>query len=185
MSKQWNEERDQALIELFPVMKNAELCTLFGISERCLIKNARRLGLKKGLNKKKKMRREHVRTHFRSMSLQKIAQDIGVTKATVSRIAASLGLTRTQQEMRDFNAKHRVMLVKRERRRIIFGLEPVSDIKVVTNRKRITLRYRMKRKGYIIGAERNVMFYPPNIKRSRSQEILGESLGLKFKPLPI
>lgn len=133
----------------------------------------------------KESRAEHIRTYFQSRSLRTLASELGITRMTVSRIAASLGLTRNREDMRRFNAEQRTMLVKRERRRMLFGLDPVSEIKVVSNRRKITLRYRLKRKGYVPGEEVNVMYYPAGLVRNRSQEIYGEAMGLRFYPLPV
>lgn len=130
-------------------------------------------------------RTEHIRTYFQSRSLRTLASELGITRMTVSRIAASLGLSRSREDMRRLNVEQRTNLVKRERRRLIFGLDPVSEIKVVTNRRKITLRYRLKRKGYVPGEEINVMYYTDDLVRSRSQEIYGEAMGLRFYPLPV
>lgn len=67
---------------------------------------------------------------------------------------------------------------------MIFGLEPLTNIKVVTNRDRIRLRSRLKAKGYVVSDERNVMYYPADLERQSRQESIGIKLGLKFKPLP-
>lgn len=67
---------------------------------------------------------------------------------------------------------------------MIFGLEPLTNIKVVTNRARIRLRSRLKAKGYVVSDERNVMYYPTDLERQSRQENVGIKLGLKFKSLP-
>ena len=185
MSRKWTPERLDTLRHLYPVMTNREIAGVLEISISNLVSAARRLGLTKGVKIARERQKEHISRYFSSRSMQTLAFDLGITKTTVSRIAASLGLARSRQEMKAFNSDHRAMLVKREKRRLIFGLDPVSGIKVVTNRRKITLRYRLKRKGYVPGEERNVMYYPDDVIRNRSQESFGESLGLRFMPLPV
>ena len=63
-------------------------------------------------------------------------------------------------------------------------MNPVSNIKVVTNRPRIQLRHRLLIKGYLPGESRFEMYIPEGIKRNMKQEAFGNSLGLRFIPLP-
>ena len=76
-------------------------------------------------------------------------------------------------------------MIHRERRRVIFGLEPVTRIKVVSNRARVRLRSQLKRKGYTVGGERNTLYYEEGFKRSERQEMRGIKLGLRFLPLSV
>ncbi len=68
---------------------------------------------------------------------------------------------------------------------MIFGLDPITNIKVVTNRPRIKLRAWLKTKGYIVADKKNVMYYPADIERLHNQESRGATMGLHFMPLPV
>ena len=70
---------------------------------------------------------------------------------SVSRIAGQLGRKRSPAERHDITSRVRSDMIHRERRRVIFGLEPVTRIKVVSNRARVRLRSHLKRKGYTVG----------------------------------
>ena len=72
-------------------------------------------------------------------------------------------------------------MVKRERRRIVFGLEPITGIRVISNRAKVRVRSNMKSNGYIISEEHNVIYYTGTTERLESR---GIRLGLHILPLP-
>lgn len=147
-------------------------------------KKVSELGIGKFAKSKWLERAEYIRNHFYDKSFAEIGKDLGISKWSVSRIAGQIGLKRTEKETSHVSSRVRGELIRRERRRMIFGLEPLTNIKVVTNRARIRLRSRLKAKGYIVSDERNVMYYPSDLERQPRQESVGIKLGLKFKPLP-
>lgn len=114
-----------------------------------------------------------------------MARELGISKMSVCRIAEHLGLKRSPTERYDITSRIRSDMMHRERRRVIFGLEPITRIKVVSNRARVRLRSQLKRKGYTVGDERNTLYYADGSKRSKRQEMRGVKLGLQFLPLPV
>ena len=103
---------------------------------------------------------------------------------SVSRIAAKLGLKRTKEEIYRVSSRVRGEMIRRERRRVIFGLSPATRIKVVSNRARVRLRSRLKGIGYVVGQERNILYYTGNVERKERLECRGVKLGLHFLPFP-
>ena len=113
-----------------------------------------------------------------------MARELRISKTSVSRIADRLGLKRSPTERYDITSRVRSDMIHRERRRVIFGLDPITRMKVVSNRARVRLRSLLKRKGYTVGSERNTLYYAEGIKRSERQEKRGMKLGLQFLPIP-
>ena len=75
-------------------------------------------------------------------------------------------------------------MVKRERRRIVFGLEPITGIRVISNRAKVRVRSNMKSNGYIISEEHNVIYYTGTTERRERLESRGIRLGLHILPFP-
>lgn len=171
------------LRDLYPTETNARISGLTGMSVTAVKTMARRLGLSKAPAESNDKWMRHVLKHFRNRSFSEMAADLGVTKTTIHRIAVKLSLKRTKAENTCVNSRVRCEIIRRERRRVLFGLEPVTNIKVVTNRPRIQLRAKLKAKGYIVGKERNILYYPESFKRQTGMEARGIKLGLRFFPL--
>ncbi|MDY4020120.1 MAG: MarR family transcriptional regulator [Prevotella sp.] len=179
----WNEPMVAALIELYPVETTAHTAALLGMSETSVKMKAKALGLTKLAKTVWMERADHIQNHFYEHSFAEMARALNITKTTVGRIAQKLGLYRTKCECYRVSSRVRLDMIRRERRRILFGLPPVTAIKVVSNRARVRLRSVLKSKGYIVGAERNMMLYPPTLIRQFRLEEKGAKVGLCFYPL--
>jgi len=75
--------------------------------------------------------------------------------------------------------------MRRERRRVIFGLSPITRIKVVSNRARVRLRSWLRSQGYVAGEEYGILYYPDHIRRIKESEMRGAKLGFRFLPFPV
>lgn len=181
----WTEEMVRTLKDTYPVESTGFTADLLGISVNAVKKKASEIGLVKFKKSKWLERAEYIRQHFHDKSFATLAKDLGIALISVRRIAASIGLKRSETERFAMISKARTELISRERRRMVFGFDPISHIKVVTNRQRIHLRAKMKAKGYIVAEERNVMYYPSDLKRCVEREKNGIGLGLRFMPLPV
>ena len=95
---------------------------------------------------------------------------LGMSETAVKNKAKKLGIVKV--------AKSRWM------ERVIFGLSPATRIKVVSNRARVRLRSRLKGIGYVVGQERNILYYTGNVERKERLECRGVKLGLRFLPFP-
>lgn len=184
MRYRWTEERLSMLKELYPIETNRLVAERLGISERTVKIKAASLGLQKYIKSSWLEQAMYVRSNFGEKSYSEMAKELNVSSATICRMVKKLGLKRTKKEITSIKSKQRTHLVHRERRRIIFGMNPISRIKVVTNRPRIELRHRLIAKGYLPGKDRFEMFYPSWVLRNERQERFGNSLGLRFSPLP-
>ncbi len=175
----------ETLVTLYPVETTPHTASVLGVSEKTVKNKAKELGIEKYAKSEWLERADYIRNHFDTKSFSELGKDLGISKNTVSRIAGQIGLRRTEKEICNVKSRVRTELVKREKRRMIFGLDPISKIKVVTNRPRIKLRAWLKAKGYVVGEKKNVMYYPADIIRCHNQESRGSELGLRFLPLPI
>lgn len=181
----WTKEKIVCLCELFPVESTAYTASVLGVSEGTVKKKASELGLTKYVKSKWLERAEYIRRHFNEQSFAEIGNALGISKWSVARIAAELGLKRNRAVNSSVASRVRVDTIKRERRRILFGLSPITRLKVVCNRPRIRLRSRMKSKGYIVSRGENTVYYTSDVIRNESQEQRGRALGLRILPLPI
>ncbi len=179
----WNEARISALTQFFPIETTARTAKILGMSETAVKNKAKQLCLSKLPKAEWLEKAMYVRNNFHERSYAEMARKLGVTKTTVSRIALRLGLKRTQRERSRVASRIRTEIVRRERRRIIFGLPPVTCIKMVSNRARVRLRSRMKGLGYIVGRGKRTLYYPTGVKRRMKLEKRGTKLGLDFQPL--
>ena len=73
-------------------------------------------------------------------------------------------------------------IIRRERRHVLFGLAPVTKIKVVSNRARIQIRAQLKSIGYIVSLDSNTLYYTDKIERKGNLETRGIRQGLRFLP---
>lgn len=181
----WTDDMIETLVTLYPVETTPHTASVLGVSEKTVKNKAKELGIEKYAKSEWLERADYIRNHFDTKSFSELGKDLGISKNTVSRIAGQIGLRRTEKEICNVKSRVRTELVKREKRRMIFGLDPISKIKVVTNRPRIKLRAWLKAKGYVVGEKKNVMYYPADIIRCHNQESRGSELGLRFLPLPI
>lgn len=175
----------ETLMSLYPIETTPYVASVLNVCETTVKNKAKELGIEKFAKSEWLTRAEYIRNHFNSKSFSEIGRSLGITKNSVSRIAGQIGMRRTEKETSDVKSRVRKELIKREKRRMIFGLDPITNIKVVTNRPRIKLRAWLKAKGYIVGEKKNVMYFPADIIRCHSQESRGFELGLRFLPLPI
>ena len=107
---------------------------------------------------------ETVRELYPTFSQVEIAEATHTSKSTVRRVVTELHLTRTKEEEREIRSRIRRKLIKKERARIVFGLDQHTNIKLVTNR----------------GS--NTIYYTPKQKRHRHREENARKAGLDFAP---
>ncbi len=169
----WTDKMLNALSEFYSVETTAYTATCLQMSETAVKNQARKLGLSKIAKSQWMERAAHVRNHFQQCSFAEMAKELGISKMSVSRIATKLGLKRTKAESYQVASRIRVDMIRRERRRVIFVLEPITQLKVVSNRAKVRLRFRLKSKGHIVVEEHNVLFYTHDIERKNHLESRG------------
>lgn len=182
----WTDGQIALLRDLYPVETNAHTAEVLGVSETAVKNKARELGIMKYAKAQWMERAEHVRNHFHDHSFAEMARDLGVSKMSVCRMAAQLGLHRTKKETRCVSSRVRKEMIRRERRRVVFGLDPITHIKVVSNRARVRLRAVLKSKGYVVEeGDNSILYYAIDLHRRERLESRGQKLGLKFYPLQV
>lgn len=180
---QWTDQMTTLLTELYPVETTSHTAIVLGVSETLVKQKARKLGLVKVAKTKWMERADYIRRHFHYKSFTQMARDLGTSRTNVCNIAAKLGLKRSRRETSLIISQTRNELIKRERRHVIFGLEPLTGIKVVSNRARVRLRSRLKSLGYVICGERILLYATDNFERKTKLENKAVKLGLSFLPM--
>ena len=172
----WTEQKIAVLIQLYPIETTPRTAEVLGMCERAVKEKARSLGLKKAVKSRW--------MDFAHRSYAEIGKELGISREYARRIAVRMGLKRTALE--DFKVLSRIHsdIMRRERRRVIFGLSPITRIKVVSNRARVRLRSWLKSKGYIAGEEYGILYYTDDLHRIQESELRGAKLGFRFLPYP-
>ena len=165
----WTEQKIAVLIQLYPIETTPRTAEVLGMCERAVKEKARSLGLEKAVKSRWMEHADYVRNHFAHRSYAEIGKDLGISREYARRIAVRMGLKRTALG---------------ERRRVIFGLSPITRIKVVSNRARVRLRSWLKSKGYIAGEEYGILYYTDDLHRIQESELRGAKLGFRFLPYP-
>ena len=180
---EWTEERLNYLRQNYQTQTNEQLAEHFGISARTLRRKAKQIGLtKREPVTKTKQTEELVRDMYPDHSLNEIAEKANISWRTVRRMAIQMGLKRTPEEESRMRSRIRTNLIKSERRRIAFGLEQRTKMKLVCNLERIQLRSILKGYGYIVFKGDNTIYYTMDLKRHPVREERARKAGLKFAP---
>lgn len=178
----WTDDSIAYLKENYPYTTDTAIAQHLCVNRKTVSLKAKELGLEKGIRPEWLDLAERVRELLGSHSNAEIAAITGISSRSVSRIVAVLGLRRTKKEEQSIRSRIRQDIMKREKRRMIFGLPPITRIKVVTNKPRIKMRHSLKKAGYLVIRGQNVMYYHPDMERDHSREDIGRKLGLRFEP---
>lgn len=178
----WTDDSIAYLKENYPYTTDTAIAQHLCVNRKTVSLKAKELGLEKGIRPEWLDLAERVRELHGSHSNAEIAAITGISSRSVSRIVAVLGLRRTKKEEQSIRSRIRQDIMKREKRRVIFGLPPITKIKVVTNKPRIKMRHSLKKAGYLVIRGQNVMYYHPDMERDHSREDIGRKLGLRFEP---
>lgn len=178
----WTDDSIAYLKENYPYTTDTAIAQHLCVNRKTVSLKAKELGLEKGIRPEWLDLAERVRELHSSHSNTEIAAITGISSRSISRIVAVLGLRRTKKEEQSIRSRIRQDIMKREKRRVIFGLPPITRIKVVTNKPRIKMRHSLKKAGYLVIRGQNVMYYHPDMERDHSREDIGRKLGLRFEP---
>lgn len=183
--KKWTEEDDRILLEGYHTASINDIARTIGCHRNTVTNRARKLGISREyLHGRDNEARELIRMEFDNLTYKELAERTGLKVNTIHIIARELGLKRTKEQRYANISKARKELYKSERRRVIWGLDQKTDLKVVCNRERLNLRQKLRRCGYIVVKGDNVIYYTDGLVRRPIREANGEKLGLKFMPLP-
>ena len=162
----WTETMLSRLAELYPVETTAHTAYMLQIGVTAVKEKARELGLEKLAKSRWLERAGHT------------------SRTTVSRMARKLGLSRSKAKGYAMSSRVRNELVRRERRRAVFGLAPLTRLKVISHRAKVRIRSRLKANGYITGVHRNILYFTEATCRKARLEAKATRLGLSFLPFP-
>lgn len=181
----WTPDHDDILKERFHTDCLHDIASHIGCTCSTVSNHARRLGLRKNSpSGRNRDARSFVLIEYPNLSYQEMAERTGLHRETIRIIARELGLERTPEQLRKIRSRRRKELIQKERRRIIFGLDQKTNIKVVSNHQKIRLRGSLKRLGYILGTDGHTFYYYPGLRRHPIKESNGRALGFTFLPLP-
>lgn len=181
----WTPDHDDILKERFHTDCLHDIALHIGCTCSTVSNHARRLGLRKfSPSGRNSDARSFVLIEYPNLSYQEMAERTGLHRETIRIIARELGLERTPEQLRKIRSRRRKELIQKERRRIIFGLDQKTNIKVVSNHQKIRLRGSLKRLGYILGTDGHTFYYYPGLRRHPIKESNGRALGFTFLPLP-
>lgn len=181
----WTEEYDNILLDSFHTSYIKDIAREIGCSTSTASKHARKLGLYKRKDYRKNHdAREFIKMEFENLTYKEMAKRLCITEVSVWKIVKELGLVRTKEKKKENKSRGRIELVKSERRRVIFGLDQRTNLKVVSNKKRLDLKQKLRKCGYTVIPGDNTVYYDENLKRRPVREANGIKLGLKFMPLP-
>jgi len=185
MSKlNWTDEMIALLKELYPNETIEKVASLLGVGKTSVKNKATELGLEKGIKREWLEKVEEVRKLNSTHSISEIADKVGISERTVSRINAYLNLSKNKEEDKAMRSRIRNELLQRERRRMVFGLNPLTKIKIVTNKKKIELRHKLKKMGCEVSRGANIIYYSEDICLHEDHFAASKRLGLNLMPIP-
>lgn len=86
----WDERKTALLAETYPVETTAYTAGVVGMSETAVKNKARKMGIVKVAKSGWLERAEHIKSHFHEKSFSEMGRELGISKMSVSRIAAKL-----------------------------------------------------------------------------------------------
>lgn len=180
----WNEEKEQFLKENYAFKTNGNLAKYLGISVPSVKKKAYELGLKKVCAKRKihSALEANVLKMSELNSYRSIADKLDISLSSVKSIinkATSKGYKkRSKEATKKIMSEARIRLIKKERARAIFGLNPKTNLKVFPNKQKYRMRDRLKRCRYDV--ERNDINVYIDDETRRHDNIENEAQKLGF-----
>lgn len=180
----WNEEKVQFLKENYAFKTNGNLAKHLGFSVPSVKKKAYELGLKKVCAKRKihSALEANVLKMSELNSYRSIADKLDISLSSVKSIinkATSKGYKkRSKEATKKIMSEARIRLIKKERARAVFGLNPKTNLKVFPNKQKYRMRDRLKRCRYDV--ERNDINVYIDDETRRHDNIENEAQKLGF-----
>ncbi|MBQ9361981.1 MAG: RpiR family transcriptional regulator [Bacteroidaceae bacterium] len=187
-AKDLTQEQREWFVANFDHTKNQELADHLGISVRTVTRMARELGLWKTKEFVAAMQRnasEHGARANRLMGGNAGAVNLlKYGKATRFKPGTSQKERMSAEAFADMHRRiglSRKETFKKERRRVIFGLEQKTNLRVVQcPREKVLLRLNLRRHGYEIPRASNEATVTNETRRSIRMEARAEKMGIKF-----
>lgn len=174
--------------EHFSNTKNAEIAEYFGISPRTVVRIARDMGLRKHPDFTEAMQRNAAEHAARANRAN--GGNAGTKNLLLYGKAYQFKKGERQKDKMSaeaFEAVHRQIgeqrkhTIKAEKRRVLFGLEQKTKLRVVqAPKEKICLRNGLRKKGYEIARASNEAFITAATHRSEVMERRAMSMGISF-----
>lgn len=180
-------KQERWLTNHFKHTKNQECAERLGISLRSVVRIARSLGLVKSRQFMTKCQHETAEAAKKSHRLNGTYPPKGfrIPKSEVGQFKPGvtsrerLGDKREDERLRK-SAESRRATIKRERRRILFGLDQQTKLKLFTNPKKIQYRYALRQRGYRIDRGASEAYVCPETQRSPKIESRARKYGIRI-----
>ena len=174
--------------EHFEHTKNQELADRLGTSPRCVTRIARELGLYKTKEFVQAMQRnasEHGAKKVHLMGGNAGTKNLLIYgKATRFKAGESNKQRMSAETFKEMHRKigdSRKKIFQKERRRVLFGLDQRTRLRVIRCPKaKIGLRHRLRKRGYEIERASNVVTITDHTRRSQIIEEHAKVIGFKF-----
>lgn len=169
---------------------NSEIMAKFGISKGVLDRMVREYNLRKSPEYLKSAKRESLRLATKAaMAMGWPPKGYVIPKSDEARRKGQEKITEMRADA-EFNARWRKnisethkKLYKDEKRRVLFGLEQKTHIKVVrASRAKVCCRSELRSLGYIIPKGSNVAYYNAETLRNEKREMNARKHGIRVEP---
>lgn len=183
--KKWTEEHDNILSERYSSDFLSNIAKEIGFTRMTVRKHARMLGLRKESPTRRNYEaRALVEMEYNNLTYKEMAKRTGMTITSIENIARELGLKRSREQLITNISKGRQETNRKERARIIYGLDQKTRLKFFSNKSKIQLRGKLKRLGYIVKRGDSTFYYTDDLQRNLKLEENGKAFRFKFMPLP-
>lgn len=187
-AKDLTQEQREWFVANFDHTKNQELADHLGTSPRSVTRIARELGLWKTKEFVAAMQRnasEHAARANRLMGGNAgMSNLLKYGRAYQFKPGESNKDRMDEEALREMRRKigaSRKETFRKERRRVIFGLEQKTNLRVIQcPREKVMLRMNLRKHGYEIARASNEAIVTPDTRRSIKMEARAEKMGIKF-----
>lgn len=173
--------------EHFAHTKNEEVAYRLGVSLRTAVRLAREMGLEKSAEFVRAMQANAVHHAARTNRGQGNAGKANLLKyGKAYQFKPGIGnkdrlSAEAFSEMHRRGAETRKRTVMAERRRVAFGLEQKTDLRVIKAPKaKICLRNRLRKRGYVVPRASSDATIAADTRRSATLEQRAEKMGIRF-----
>lgn len=175
------------MVRHFKHTKNDEIGSRLGIGQSTLHRFARELGLKKTRQFMRKCQAATAaaakESHLRNGTYPPKGYIIPRSREFSFKKGMSnvqrLGAKREAERLRK-SAESRRATVRREKARILYGLEQKTKLKLVTSKKKIQYRYALRQHGYDINRGESVAYIVDGTRRSARVEANARKHGIRI-----
>lgn len=184
----WNTDKINFLVENYAHMSNRKLAIAIGVSIPSVKLKARELGLKKQCAKRKifpsleaDILRMSENYSYRDIA-NKLKISVSSVHCTINDAATKGFRKRSHEKTGKIMSEARIRLIKKERARVVFGLNQKTKIKLFPNKKKYKMRERMKRCRYEVEHNGMDVYIDDETRRHDNIETDAQRMGFNIHP---